>query len=118
VFNYPFDEASLDELMVLLEDMIDIYDRHWKIHWILNFAQFVSFLIFKESVRAALGDEKYNSGYVQDLIARILVSTKDKNWESLYELYNIKEHIKRSPAEKALFESSLSDADAVFQHVL
>jgi len=111
VFNYPFDEASLDELMVLLEDMIDIYDRHWKIHWILNFAQFVSFLIFKESVRAALGDEKYNSGYVQDLIARILVSTKDKNWESLYELYNIKEHIKRSPAEKALFESSLSDVE-------
>ena len=28
------------ELAVLLEDAIDIHDRHWKIHWMLNFAQF------------------------------------------------------------------------------
>ena len=27
------------ELAVLLEDAIDIHDRHWKIHWMLNFAQ-------------------------------------------------------------------------------
>jgi hypothetical protein len=26
-------------LAVLLEDAIDIHDRHWKIHWMLNFAQ-------------------------------------------------------------------------------
>ena len=24
---------------MLLEDAIDIHDRHWKIHWMLNFAQ-------------------------------------------------------------------------------
>ena len=30
------------ELAVLLEDAIDIHDRHWKIHWMLNFAQFAS----------------------------------------------------------------------------
>ena len=30
----------LVELAVLLEDAIDIHDRHWKIHWMLNFAQF------------------------------------------------------------------------------
>ena len=30
------------ELAVLLEDAIDVHDRHWKIHWMLNFAQFAS----------------------------------------------------------------------------
>ncbi len=31
--------SSLMELACLLEDAIDIHDRHWKIHWMLNFAQ-------------------------------------------------------------------------------
>jgi len=34
------EELSRAELAVLLEDAIDIHDRHWKIHWMLNFAQF------------------------------------------------------------------------------
>src|SRR5215211_3955992 len=34
------DGMNLIELAVLLEDAIDIHDRHWKIHWMLNFAQF------------------------------------------------------------------------------
>ncbi len=33
------DELSLAEVAVLLEDAIDMHDRHWKIHWMLNFAQ-------------------------------------------------------------------------------
>src|SRR5215203_3949970 len=33
---------NLVELAVLLEDAIDIHDRHWKIHWMLNFAQFTA----------------------------------------------------------------------------
>jgi pyruvate,water dikinase len=33
------DELSLADLAVLLEDAIDMHDRHWKIHWMLNFAQ-------------------------------------------------------------------------------
>ncbi|MEP7379585.1 MAG: PEP-utilizing protein, partial [Chloroflexota bacterium] len=36
------DEApnlSLMELATVWEDAIDIHDRHWKIHWMLNFAQ-------------------------------------------------------------------------------
>jgi hypothetical protein len=38
------DEMSLMELAVLFEDAIDIHDRHWKIHWMLNFAQLSSTL--------------------------------------------------------------------------
>ena len=45
--NFAFLEARLDaadgmdlaEVACLLEDAIDIHDRHWKIHWMLNFAQ-------------------------------------------------------------------------------
>jgi len=111
IFNYPYDNASLDELMIILEEMIDIYDRHWKIHWILNFAQFISFLMFKESVRKALGDAKYNTPDVQELIARILVSTQDKNWESLKAMYEIKELIKKDVKASELFKSRLTDAE-------
>jgi aspartate/methionine/tyrosine aminotransferase len=38
--GYATDNASLLELAVLLEDAIDVHDRHWKIHWMINFAQF------------------------------------------------------------------------------
>ena len=33
------DAMSLAETATLLEDAIDVHDRHWKIHWMLNFAQ-------------------------------------------------------------------------------
>ena len=38
--HYDTQNASLIELAVLLEDAIDIHDRHWKIHWMLNLSQF------------------------------------------------------------------------------
>nr|WP_240910975.1 PEP-utilizing enzyme [Thermococcus sp. MV5] len=111
IFNYPYEEASLGELMWLLEEMIDIYDRHWKLHWILNFAQFASFLDFRETVRQILGDEKYNTPEVQDLLARILVSTDDVNWDSLKVLYEIKEVVKGNSAVRTLFESPKTDEE-------
>ena len=45
--NFAYLEARLDaagemdlaDAACLLEDAIDIHDRHWKIHWMLNFAQ-------------------------------------------------------------------------------
>src|SRR5256885_7595437 len=33
------DAMSLADVARLLEDAIDIHDRHWKIHWMLNLAQ-------------------------------------------------------------------------------
>ena len=33
------DDLTFTELAAVLEDAIDIHDRHWKIHWMLNFAQ-------------------------------------------------------------------------------
>ena len=40
--GFDNESASLLELAVLFEDAIDVHDRHWKIHWMLNFAQFAS----------------------------------------------------------------------------
>ena len=45
--NFAYLEERLDaaggmdlaDVACLLEDAIDIHDRHWKIHWMLNFAQ-------------------------------------------------------------------------------
>ena len=38
--SFDMDGADLTALAVLLEDAIDVHDRHWKIHWMINFSQF------------------------------------------------------------------------------
>jgi len=45
------DELDLMQLACLLEDAIDIHDRHWKIHWMLNFAQLSATLNLRGSWR-------------------------------------------------------------------
>ena len=37
-----YEAADMRQMAVYLEDAIDVHDRHWKIHWMLNFAQFAS----------------------------------------------------------------------------
>src|SRR4029079_4637415 len=54
--GYDMDDASLVELAVLFEDAIDVHDRHWKIHWMLNFAQFSYTLALNAALAAARGD--------------------------------------------------------------
>ena len=41
---------------MLLEDAIDIHDRHWKIHWMLNFAQFSATLGLNATIAEVKGD--------------------------------------------------------------
>src|SRR3954469_2778200 len=38
--SFDMDGVDLIALAVLFEDAIDIHDRHWKIHWMINFSQF------------------------------------------------------------------------------
>ena len=49
------DAASLVELAVLLEDAIDVHDRHWKIHWMLNFAQFSATMALNATIAGGQG---------------------------------------------------------------
>ena len=52
------DTESMDmvELAVLLEDAIDIHDRHWKIHWMLNFAQFSATTALNATIAEVKGE--------------------------------------------------------------
>jgi pyruvate,water dikinase len=85
------DEMSLPELAVLLEDAIDIHDRHWKIHWMLNFAQLSATL----KLRAVM---QRTHGRVDDaLLGRLQNSASDRNWDSIRALWEMKQEAKADP---------------------
>src|SRR5688572_12447405 len=82
------DETSLMELGVLLEDAIDVHDRHWKIHWMLNFAQLSATL----NLRAVM---ERTHGKVDDaLLGRLQNSADDRNWDSIRALWEMKQEAK------------------------
>src|SRR6266700_1820690 len=86
--TYDTASAGLVELAVLLEDAIDIHDRHWKIHWMLNFAQFSSTLNLNGTIQEIKGEVD------GALIGRLQSSVEDRNWDSIEDLWKIKEEIK------------------------
>ncbi|HEX5395779.1 MAG TPA: PEP-utilizing enzyme, partial [Candidatus Limnocylindria bacterium] len=79
------DEMTLVELAVLLEDAIDVHDRHWKIHWMLNFAQLSATL----KLRAVM--EKTHGKVDEALLGRLQNSASDRNWDSIKALWEMKE---------------------------
>lgn len=85
------DELTLPELAILLEDAIDIHDRHWKIHWMLNFAQLSATL----SLRAVM--EKTHGSVNEELLGRLQNSASDRNWDSIEALWRMKEEAKADP---------------------
>ena len=89
--NYGKENASLVELAVLLEDAIDMHDRHWKIHWMLNFAQFSSTLNLNAMIQEVKGEVDPN------LMGRLQSSIEDRNWDSIEALWRIKEEVKNDP---------------------
>src|SRR5215216_4483389 len=94
--EFDYDQASLVELAILLEDAIDMHDRHWQIHWVLNFAQFSSTLALNAAISAAKGEGDHGA-----LMGRLQSSTENRNWDSIEELWKIKEWIKREQGEVA-----------------
>ena len=52
---FDMEGADLTALAVLFEDAIDVHDRHWKIHWMINFSQFSATLALNGAI-AELGD--------------------------------------------------------------
>jgi pyruvate,water dikinase len=99
--DFPYESANLAELMVLFEDALDIQERHFRIHWILNFSQFQASLGFQQTVKDVIGDVD------PDLLGRIMVSDADRNWDSIRELWQAKERAKASPELRAAFEKAL-----------
>jgi phosphohistidine swiveling domain-containing protein len=91
-------ELSLPELAVLLEDAIDIHDRHWKIHWMLNFAQLSATL----NLRAVM--EKTHGKIDEVLLGRLQNSAKDRNWDSIHALWGMKQEAKADPELAVIFK--------------
>ena len=92
------DQLTLMELACLLEDAIDIHDRHWKIHWMLNFAQLSATL----NLRAVM--EKTHGKINEQLLGRLQNSAKDRNWDSIEALWKMKEEAKADPVLAAAFK--------------
>lgn len=95
--GYDTDAASLVELAVLLEDAIDIHDRHWKIHWMLNFAQFSATM----ALNGTIAEVKEEVG--PTLVGRLQSSLEDRNWDSIESLWQMKEEIKGDDELQAAF---------------
>lgn len=95
--TYDTEHAGLVELAVLLEDAIDIHDRHWKIHWMLNFAQFSSTLNLNATIQEVKGEVD------PGLMGRLQSSVEDRNWDSIEALWRIKEEIKTDEGLRQAF---------------
>ena len=94
--GFDYDGASLPELAVLLEDARDVHDRHWKIHWMLNFAQFAS----TSNLNAVIGEV----GADPALMGRLQSSVEDRNWDAIEDLWKAKEEVRADAELTAAFE--------------
>ena len=97
--TYPYEAASLAELMVLFEDALDIQERHFRIHWLINMAQFASFLNFQ-----AVFAEVVEGGADPILNGKILVSIDDRNWDSIRGLCALRDQVKADAVLREAFK--------------
>jgi phosphohistidine swiveling domain-containing protein len=100
------DGMGLDEVAVLLEDAIDVHDRHWKIHWMLNFAQLSATL----NLRAVM--EKTRGAVDEELLGRLQNSASDRNWDSIEALWRMKNEVRDDPELRAAFGTGEAGAIA------
>src|SRR3954471_12104828 len=94
-----FDGASMREMAVYLEDAIDMHDRHWKIHWMLNFAQFAS------SSKLAQVAAEVKGEVDPELLGRLQSSLDDRNWDSIRDLWELKNQVVADDELRAAFEA-------------
>ena len=109
---YDYEGASLLDLAVFLEEAIDMHDRHWQIHWLLNFSQFSATLALNAAIAEAKGDGDHGG-----LQGRLQASTENRNWDSIKELWKIKEYVKADGGEvaKAFTKPTATDVLAVLK---
>jgi phosphohistidine swiveling domain-containing protein len=91
-------EMSLAEVACLLEDAIDVHDRHWKIHWMLNFAQLSATL----DLRGVM--ERTRGSVDEALLGRLQNSATDRNWDSIAALWRMKNEVRDDAELRAAFE--------------
>jgi phosphohistidine swiveling domain-containing protein len=100
-----YDGSSLLELAVALEDAMDVHDRHWKIHWMLNFAQFASTMNLNGVLEEVGADPA--------LMGRLQSSVEDRNWDAIEDLWQAKEEVKADGELQAAFEGGETAKDVM-----
>jgi phosphohistidine swiveling domain-containing protein len=95
--GYDTENATLTDLAILLEDAIDIHDRHWKIHWMLNFSQFSATTGLQGTIQEVKGEVD------GELFGRLQSSTEDLNWDAVEGLWKMKEEIKGDEELRSAF---------------
>ena len=100
-----WEKIPLMEWATILEDAIDIHDRHWKIHWMLNFAQLSATL----NLRAVM--EKTRGSIDEALLGRLQNSASDRNWDSIEALWRMKNEVRDDADLRGAFGAG--DADAI-----
>jgi pyruvate,water dikinase len=97
------DEMDLADVACLLEDAIDVHDRHWKIHWMLNFAQLSATL----DLRAVM--EKVHGRVDEALLGRLQNSASDRNWDSIEALWRMKNDVRDDAELREAFGAETAD---------
>ena len=103
--NFDAENATLAELMIYLEEAIDIQERHFRLHWILNWAQFTASMGFGGTANELIPDLD------PDILGKVNVSRADRNWDSLKGLWNLKEKVKGDSELKGIFEGTTKAAE-------
>jgi pyruvate,water dikinase len=85
------------EWATILEDAMDIHDRHWKIHWMLNFSQLSATL----ALQAAVTELKPDAD--PTLLGRLQNSANDRNWDSIEALWNMKNEVREDSELSEIF---------------
>ena len=107
--RFDYAGAGLVDLAILLEDAIDMHERHWAVHWTLNFSQFSATMNLNQAIAEAKGEGDHSA-----LMGRLQSSTENRNWDSIEELWRIKEAVKRDGgAVAAAFRAGATGADVL-----
>ncbi|MEX1171401.1 MAG: PEP-utilizing protein, partial [Chloroflexota bacterium] len=109
--NFAYLEGELDraeamtlaEVACVLEDAIDVHDRHWKIHWMLNFAQLSATLNLRAVMERTRGDVD------EQLLGRLQNSASDRNWDSIEALWRMKNEVRDDDELRAAFQAVRAD---------
>lgn len=98
--SFDTENSTLQELMIYLEEAIDIQERHFRLHWILNWAQFAAGMNFGGVCGELIEDLDHG------IMGKVNVSRVDRNWDSLKAMYALKEKVKGNGELKAIFDSA------------
>ncbi|MFQ5967402.1 MAG: PEP-utilizing enzyme [Acidimicrobiia bacterium] len=99
-----WEEIDLMEWATILEDAMDVHDRHWKIHWMLNFAQLSSTLALRAVMEETRGEAD------EGLLGRLQNSAEDRNWDSIEALWKMKEEVKGDAELSKIFDAETGTA--------